>query len=121
MLFNLTLPSINDQMTVAALSKIAAPVGAEVPLGGKLLEVRLTVGAVGAHDCPPVSHFSLNSRDRVWVRRWLVAEGAELGVGAELGLFSTEPDEPVDGAPARQLRLTIAGIVPDLVGWGDWK
>ncbi|MES2999260.1 MAG: hypothetical protein V4787_01095 [Pseudomonadota bacterium] len=121
MLFNLTLPPINEQMTTASLTKVAAPEGSEVPVGGKLLEVKLTVGAVEAYDCPPVSHFSLNTRDRVWVRRWSVADGDELAVGAQLGLFSTEPDEPLDGAPVRQVRLTVAGIVPDLVGWGDWK
>jgi hypothetical protein len=27
-----------------------------------------------------------------------------------LAIFSSEPDEPLDGAPARPLRITTAGI-----------
>ena len=121
MLLYLNLPAINDQMTCASIEKIAAPPGTQVPVGGKLLQVRLTVGATDAHDCPPVSHYSLNARERVWVRRWLVNAGDEPAAGAALALLSTEPDEPLDAQPAREVRLTIAGIVPDLVGWDDWK
>jgi hypothetical protein len=57
-------------------------------------------------------------RDRVWLRRLEVASGDEPEVGTNLALFSTEPDETLDGAAVRQVRLAIAGIIPQLF-WSE--
>ena len=39
-------------------------------------------------------------------------------VHAALALFSTEPDEPLSGAPARTVRVTIAAIIHQSI-WGE--
>ena len=56
--------------------------------------------------------------DRVWLRRLDVVVGAQPEVGACLALFSTEPDEPLTGPPARLLRFAVAGIIPQ-TSWDE--
>jgi hypothetical protein len=112
LLLNLTLPRINPEMSAATIDRILIPLGAAVPIGGRLLDLTVDLSAAATHDCPPISHYRLVSRDRVWLRRLDVSAGAEPEVGACLGLFSTEPDEPLTGPPARLLRYVVAGIIP---------
>ena len=88
-------------------------VGDQLLIGARLLDLVVDLSAAAPHDCPPRSHYSLAVRDKVWVRRLDVAPGDEPEVGASLGLFSTEPDEPVDGAPAREIRVAIVGVIPN--------
>ena len=112
MLLNLTLPHINPYMTTAMIDRIHVAIGAAMPVGSKFLDLTIDLSAAAPHDCPPVSHYRLMVRDRVWLRRLDIASGDEPEVGASLGLFSTAPDEPLDGTPVRQVRLAIAGIIP---------
>ena len=118
MLLNLTLPRINDHMDTAMIDQIHAMLGAAMPVGGKLLDLTVDLSAAAPHDCPPVSHYRLVVRDRVWLRRLDIAAGDTPQVGDSLALFSTEPDEPLDGAPARQVRLAVAGIIRESV-WDE--
>jgi len=112
LLLTLTLPRINPEMATARIDRILIAVGTVVPLGSKLIDLTVDLSAAAPHDCPPISHYRLVSRDRVWLRRLDVSAGAEPEVGACLGLFSTEPDEPLTGPPARLLRYVVAGIIP---------
>jgi hypothetical protein len=49
-------------------------------------------------------------RENLWLRKMLIAAGDRCDVGARLALFSTEAEEPLDGAPAREVRIMTAGI-----------
>jgi len=118
LLLNLTLPRINPYMTTAVIDLIHAQIGAPLPVGGKLMDLTVDLSAAAAHDCPPVAHYRLVVRERAWLRRLDVAPGDEPEVGASLALFSTEPDEPLDTAPVRQVRLTVAGVIKQSV-WDE--
>jgi len=76
-----------------------------------LMDISIDLSAVVRHDCPPISHFRIVVRDRVFLRRLDVVRGDRPPVGANLALFSTDPDEPLGGAVARQVRVAIAGII----------
>jgi hypothetical protein len=120
LLLNLTLPRINVDMTCAIVDAIHVEVGTALAVGGMLLDLTIDLSAAAPHDCPPVSHFRLIVRDRVWLRRLNVAAGDQPPVGSPIALFSTEPDEPLDGAPTRQVRVAIAGIIPQSVFGEAW-
>lgn len=117
MLLNLTAPRINAYMTTAIVDAVHAAVGQALPVGGKLIDLTVDLSAAAPHDCPPIAHYRLTVRDKVWLRRLDVAPGDEPEVGASLALFSTEPDEPLDAAPARPVRVAIAGIIAESA-WG---
>jgi len=112
MLMNLTLPPINTLSTFAIVNNIHASVGENMQLRKTLMDVAIDLSAVVQHDCPPVSHFRIVVRDHVYLRRLDVIRGDRPSVGANLAIFSTEPDEPLDGAVARQVRVAMAGIIP---------
>jgi hypothetical protein len=112
LLLNLPLPKINAHMTTAKIDVVHAAENAPVGQGGKLFDITVDLSAAAPHDCPPISHYRLVTRDRVWLRRLEVGPGAEPAVGANLALFSTEPDESLDTDVTRAVRLTIAGIIP---------
>lgn len=110
-LLTLTLPRLNAHMTVAIVDRVHAQVGEALGLGGKLFDLTVDLSAAAPHDCPPVSHFRMTLRERAWLRRLDVAAGDEPEVGAGLALFSTEPDEPLDGPAARAARTTVAAVI----------
>jgi hypothetical protein len=119
LLLTLTLPRINEYMTTAVIKKIYASAGAALTVGAKLLDLSVDLSAVLPHDCPPVSLYRIALRDRVWLRGLDVAPGDEVGIGAALAHFSTEPDEPLGGEPARAVRITLAGIIDQSGWWAD--
>jgi hypothetical protein len=110
-LLNLPLPRINALMATAIIDVVHVAEGASVGVGGKFLDLTIDLSAAAPHDCPPIAHYRLVVRDKVWLRRLEVRPGDEPAVGTSLALFSTEPDEPLDGAPARPVRLAIAGVI----------
>jgi len=118
LLLTLTLPRINDYMRLAQIKAIHAPEGSSLAPGAKLFDITVDLSEAVAHDCPPISHYRLALRDRAWLRRIAVARGDEVAIGAALALFSTDEQEPLDGAPARNVRISIAGIL-DQSGWWD--
>ena len=117
MLFDLVLPRINDHMTTAVIRKVHAVEGDAMTIGTKLLDLSVDLSAVAPQDCPPVSLYRIALRDKAWLRRVNVAVADEIGIGAPLALFSTERDEPLDAAPARGVRITLAGIVHPSEWW----
>lgn len=119
MLLDLTLPRISEHMTSALVRTIYAEVGTALPLGAKLLDLRVDLSAVMPQDCPPISMYRIALRDRVWLRKLAVAPGDDIAVGALMGLFSTDPEESLDGDAARSVRVTIAGILDPSSGFGE--
>ncbi len=118
MLLSLTLPRINLHMADATIDIVHVAEGDSVTLGGKFLDLTVDLSAATPHDCPPITHYRLALRDRVWLRRLDVVAGDRVDVGASLALFSTTPDEALDGEPARPVRMAIAGIIPQSV-WNE--
>ncbi len=118
LLLNLPLPRINPYMTTAIIDKIHVAAGTAMPVGGRLFDLTLDLSTAAPHDCPPVGHYCLIVRDRVWLRRLCVAVGDEPVAGANLALFSTGPDEPLDGLLSRSARLTVIGIIP-VLSWEE--
>lgn len=123
MLLTLTLPRLNPHMASAIVDVAHAKVGETLGVGGKLFDLTVDLSAAAPHDCPPVSHFRITLRERVWLRRLDVAAGDTPEAGASLALFSTEPEEPIDAAPARAARVTVAGVIAqsawDSGAWGE--
>ena len=111
LLLNLILPRINDYMTTAAVEKVYVAEGESLGVGAKLMDITIDLSAAAPHDCPPISHYRLVLREAARARRILVERGDGPAVGAPLGLFTTEPDEPFDGGDGRPLRVTIAAIL----------
>jgi hypothetical protein len=114
---NLTLPRIIPEMTSGVIEAIHAGVGTSMRGGSKLFDVSVDLSAIAPQDCPPVSLYRLVMRDHVWLRTLSVAPGDEVPVGAPLAQFTVEADEPLDVVPARQARITIAGIVFPADAW----
>ena len=114
-ILTMSLPRINAHMTTAIISKMHASADSFLPAGAKLLDLTIDLSAVSQQDCPPISHYRIALREAAWLRRLDVGAGSEPAVGVSLALFSTESDEALDAAPARGLRVTIAGIV------SEWK
>jgi hypothetical protein len=119
-LLNLDLPRINPYADKASIRAVYATNDAALIVGAKLLDLTVDLSsAVILHDCPPISHYRLVLRDRVWLRRLDVAAGQTVGVGQPVALFSTDPDEPLDGPPARPVRVTIAGVMFQSAPWDE--
>jgi len=116
-LLTLSLPRINEYMTSARIEAVHADVGAALGTGSKFIDLTIDLSAIAAQDCPPVSHFRLAVRDRVWLRRLQVARGDTIEVGAMIAWFTTDAHEPLDVAPSRSVRVAIAGILAPAEGW----
>ena len=117
MLLNLITPRFNDYMITAVVDAIHAREGDDLAPGAKLMDLLVDLSATTSHDCPPVSLYRLLLRDKARLRLLEVAVGDEVLVGAPLALFSTDAEEPLDAAPARATRVTIAGIIRQSA-WG---
>ena len=98
------------------MDTLYAAEGAFLPVGSKLLDLKVDLSDAAAHDCPPISFYRLSVRDAVWLRQLEVAPEDQCETGALLALFSTEGSESLDGAPDRQIRFSIVGIMPKF----DW-
>ena len=114
-MLTLDLPLINPYMTTALIDSIHAQEGQALAVGSKLIDLTVDLGHL-AHDCPPITHYQLLSREKAWVRRVSVRQGEEPSVGARLVLLSTDQDEALDGQPARNARVTVACVI----GQGSW-
>jgi pyruvate/2-oxoglutarate dehydrogenase complex dihydrolipoamide acyltransferase (E2) component len=116
LLILLALPRINQYMTVGTIKKIHAAEGEFLSPGAKLLDLLVDLSSIAPHDCPPISLYRVSMRDRAWLRQLAVSPGDTVAVGTDLARFTTEPGEPLTGVPARQTRITIAGII-DQTDW----
>jgi hypothetical protein len=111
LLVELKLPLFNPEMKTALIESLYCEEGAELALGSKLIDVSVDLSSGFAQNCPPISYYRMVLRDRLWLRKLLVAPGETCEAGARIALLSTEPDEPLDGVPARAARCMTAGIV----------
>ena len=104
-------------MTTAVIKAVHAKEDAQLPAGGKLLDLSVDLTSYAEHDCPAISYFRIVVRERAWVRRLAVAEGDEIGPGAMLAQLSTDPAETLDGVPVRAARFGVAGILYQPEWW----
>jgi hypothetical protein len=110
MLYDLRLPKINPNMSAAVVECAYADSGALLKVGDKLFDLSVDLSSGFSQYCPPISYFRVVVREKLWLRKTLVVPGDSCDVGAPLALFSTEQDESLEGAPARAIRITTAGI-----------
>ena len=66
----------------------------------KILDLKVDLSLIFAHDCPPVNYYRVVSGQRAYVRKLNVTVGDAINVGDEIALFSTEIGE----APASDSR-----------------
>lgn len=119
MLLSLRLPRIHELMSSALIEAIYPSVATLLPVGAKFADVTVDLSSIAAQDCPPISHFRLVLRERVWLRALFVASGDEVAVDATVALFATEPDEALDAGPERAVRVSIAGILAQSQAWRE--
>jgi hypothetical protein len=117
LLLVLKLPNLLTDVRLAKIETLFVVEGQFLKPGMKVLDLRIDLSSVAAHDCPPVSFYRIAFRDRGWLRRLSVANGDTREAGMELALFSTEEDEPLEGSPGRLARFTTAGIIHR----SDWE
>lgn len=117
MLLTLNLPRINDYMSTAIIEAVFAHEGDELAVGAKLFDLTVDLSLAAPHDCPPITHYRVVTRERAWLRRLCVQGRDEPVVGAPLALLATEADEPVDATTSRPARFAIAAIMHQAV-WG---
>lgn len=110
LLLNLIVPRINDYMTTAIVEAVYQREGEALGVGARLFDLTVDLSVAAPHDCPPISHYRLVLREAAWLRRVSAGRGDEPAVGEPLALFSTSPDEPLEGE-ARPARLAIAAIL----------
>jgi hypothetical protein len=110
MLYDLRLPKINPNMSAAIVECIYSEPGALLKPGDKLFDLSVDLSSGFSQYCPPISYFRVVVREKLWLRKVLVVPGDDCEVDAALAMFSTEPEEPVEAAPARTIRITTAGI-----------
>ena len=113
MILRLSLPRVGEQMQRGTVHRVLARAGDALRPGTPLVEVRVDLGAANAQDCPPMFYFRLIATERAHLRALTAAAGDVIDVGAALGLATSTPDEPHDGAPTRPLRTTSVAIQVD--------
>ena len=107
---------MGEAMHFGNLKRISIREGDALSPRSRLLDVKVDLSAGAPQDCPPVYWFRVFCREQVWVRKLFASEGEARAVGDVLALVSTQPDEPMDGATVRALRVVCAGIL-DPEGW----
>ena len=111
MLLTLKLPNLLANARLAQIETLFVVEGQLLKPGMKIVDLRIDLTSVVAHDCPPVSFYRIAFRDHAWLRRLSVANGDTLEIGTELALFSTEENEPLNGSVGRSARFITAGII----------
>ena len=117
MIFEFKLPKINPLMTTARLECVHLPVGTSMKPGDKFIDLSVDLSSAFSQDCPPVSYYRVIIRERVVLRALTYAAGDSAEVADLLALFTSDADEPIDGAPARAVRFATAGIVRHAEMW----
>jgi hypothetical protein len=119
LLLTLQLPKLLSDVSSATIEAVHISEGQYLTPGMKILDLRIDMSSVAAHDCPPVSFYRLAFRDRAWLRRLDVARGDAREAGDILALFSTEEGEAIDAPPGRAARIATAGIIHQSEWWSD--
>lgn len=111
MLYDLRVPIISPYMSGALIECLYACADTPMRAGEKILDMSVDLGSAFAQDCPPISYYRLVLRENLWLRRLAVTAGTTWDMETPLAIFSTAPDEPLEGSVARQVRSAVAGIV----------
>ncbi|MCB2060621.1 MAG: hypothetical protein R3E09_02725 [Novosphingobium sp.] len=109
MLIKVLLPVTNQAMGLARIDSV--DVGQPLRQGARLIDFTLGQDVVQTHDCPPITHYRVTSREKAWVRRIDIASGDMVEQGAIAMLLSSEPDEPLDAQDGRSARVSVAAIL----------
>jgi hypothetical protein len=104
------MPLINPHMSGATIEYVHASPG-RLKAGSKLMDISVDLGSAFAQECPPISFYRLVTREEVWLAEISLAPGKFLTCGELMATFSTDPEEDAGQAAARELRLTVAGIM----------
>jgi hypothetical protein len=119
LLLHLIVPRINDYMTEAIVEWVYPSEGQSLEIGAKLLDMTVDLSAAAPHDCPPISHYRIVLREPVLLRRLTVSRRDTVAAGAQVALFTSTPDEPIEGPSDRAVRVAIAAIIHQ-PSW-DWS
>ncbi|MBA3056062.1 MAG: hypothetical protein FP826_14305 [Sphingomonadales bacterium] len=117
MIYELKLSAIVPQMTGATTQCCYAAPGDALKMGSKLVDLSVDLSSAFAQECPPVSYYRIVLREPAFLRAITAKPGDFTAVDAPLALFSSTPDEPLDEAPARPVRVTVAGIMHHDAMW----
>lgn len=117
MLYEFRLSEIVPQMSGATIECVYAATGDRLRAGAKLLDLSVDLSSAFAQECPPVSYYRLVLREAVYLRQFTAAPGQHFALGAQIALFSTDPEEALDGPVERQVRCTVAGIIHHEAMW----
>ncbi|GAB6968720.1 hypothetical protein JCM25156A_27580 [Komagataeibacter kakiaceti JCM 25156] len=117
MLYEFRLAEIVPQMSGATIECVYATMGDRLRAGAKLLDLSVDLSSAFAQECPPVSYYRLVLREAVCLRQLDATPGQHHALGARIALFSTDPDEALDGPVERQVRCTVAGIIHHEAMW----
>lgn len=110
----LILPQLTFIASRGEIMAIHAQPGQALQRGAALVDIEVNLGGGETHDCPPVSHYRLHTREAATVLAWRVAVGDKLepqAILAEMALASNTETAHASGPQA--LRLSVVGIVPD--------
>ena len=111
MLYDLRVPKISPYMSGALIECIYARSDTQMRAGDKILDLSVNLGSAFSQDCPPISYYRVVLRENLWLRRLAVTAGTNWDMAEPLAIFSTAPDEPLEGTVARPVRSAVAGIV----------
>jgi hypothetical protein len=111
MIYPFKLPMINPHMSSARVECLYVQPNDALKTGSKLFDLGVDLSSAFAQECPPVSFFRIVLREPVFLRTLNVIRGQLCEVGELVALFSTEPSESLDVAPAREIRFAVAGII----------
>lgn len=117
MILTLTLPQISIEMRTATIQSVYPTLDAPLAIGSKLVDVKIDLSHGILHDCPPISFYRIALREQAFLRQLLIQKADEVPPMTMLAIFSTDPDEKVDIAQARPLRISVFGIVPQNDLW----
>jgi hypothetical protein len=111
LIYELRLSEIIAQMSGATIECLYETPGTLLKPGSKLLDLSVDLGSAFSQECPPVSFYRIVLREPAWLRVMDLAPGKFCPLGDVIATLSSDPDEPLDAAPARPLRTTIAGVL----------
>jgi len=98
-------------MSEALVECIHASCGTQMRPGDRLLDLSVDLSRGFSQGCPPISFYRVVLRETLWLRRLMAKPGTACGPDEATAIFTTEPDEPMDGAAARPVRIATAGII----------
>jgi hypothetical protein len=111
MIYEFRLPLIVAQMTGATIESVHAKPGESLRMGSKLIDLSIDLSSAFAQECPPISFFRVVLREAAWLRKLSAEPGQFCHLDEVLAVFTTDPEEDLNGPAARAVRITVAGIV----------